>query len=52
MKEPEYVGLTKTEAMGIGIEQARAGRVSLVVHGQDGRIQNVWSYDNVTIPYE
>ena len=43
--------LTKAEAIGAGIEQARQGHVSLVIHGRDGRVQNVWSYDNARIPY-
>lgn len=38
--------LTKIEALSMGIQQARAGHVSLVIHGRDGRVQNVWSYDN------
>lgn len=46
------VALTKTEALGFGIEQARAGQVSLVIHGRNGVIQNVWSYDNATIPFD
>ena len=42
--------LTKTEALAEGIRQAREGHVSLVVHGKDGQIQNVWSYDYWTGP--
>lgn len=43
--------LTKAEAIGEGITQARLGAVSLVVHGRDGRVQKVWSYDKAIIPY-
>lgn len=46
----EKFGLTKAEALGYGIEQARAGAVSLVIHGRTGRIQTVYSYDNVRWP--
>lgn len=42
--------LTKTEAIAHGIQQARDGATSLVIHGRDGRIQNVWSYDNWSGP--
>lgn len=50
----DYWGIymTKTEALGEGIAQARLGQVSLVIHGRDGRVQKVWSYSNVTIPYD
>lgn len=50
--EPEFYALTKAEAIGYGIEQARLGHVSLVMHGKDGRIQNVWSYDNAPDPLD
>lgn len=43
--------MTKAEAVGAGIDQARLGAVSLVLHGRDGRIQQVWSYDNAIIPF-
>lgn len=43
--------LTKAEAMGEGITQARQAATSLIIHGRDGRIQKVWSYDNAVIPY-
>lgn len=42
--------LTKAEAIGAGIEQARLGATSLIIHGRDGRIQNVWSYDDAIVP--
>jgi hypothetical protein len=44
------IKLTKAEALGFGIEQARASYVSLVIHGKNGQIQNVWSYDNARFP--
>lgn len=44
--------LTKQEALAVGIQQARAGNVSLVIHGKDGRIQRVYSYDDWTGPRE
>lgn len=44
--------LTKQEAIGAGIGQARLSATSLIIHGRDGRIQRVHSYDNVTIPYD
>lgn len=48
--DPQYVGLTKIEATAAAIDQARLGKVSVVLHGRDGRIQSVWSYDNWTGP--
>jgi hypothetical protein len=42
----ETIRLTKAEAIGYGIEQARMGHVSLVIHGRDGKVQRVYSYDN------
>ena len=42
--------LTKAEAIGAGIDQARLGATSLVLHGLDGRIQTVWSYDDAIVP--
>jgi hypothetical protein len=42
--------LTKIEAMSMGMAQAREGAVSLVVHGMDGKIQTVYSYDDYTWP--
>lgn len=44
--------LTKAEAVGEGMRQAREGYVSLVIHGRDGRIKSVWSYDNFRGPHE
>lgn len=44
--------MTKAEALGEGIAQARLGHVSLVIHGRDGRIQKVWSYDDAVIPFD
>lgn len=38
--------LTKTEALGFAIEAAREAGVSVVIHGMDGRIRQVWSYDS------
>lgn len=43
--------LTKAEAIGEGIAQARLGATSLIIHGRDGRVQKVWSYANAVIPY-
>lgn len=43
--------LTKAEAVGEGIAQARQGHVSLVAHGRDGRVQYVTSYDNAPDPF-
>jgi hypothetical protein len=43
--------LTQAEAIGDGIEQARLGATSLVVHGRDGTIKKVWSYDGAVIPW-
>ena len=43
--------MTQAEAIGAGIWQAREGQVSLVVHGRDGRISKVWSYDDAIVPF-
>ncbi len=43
--------LTQAEAIGDGIEQARLGASSLIIHGRDGQIKKVYSYDNARIPY-
>ena len=37
--------VSKAEAVGVGIMQAREGHASLVIHGMNGRIQDVKSYD-------
>lgn len=42
--------ITKAEAVGLAIEQARNGHVSLIIHGRDGRIQEVISYDKSRYP--
>lgn len=42
--------LTQSEAIGAGITQAREGHVSLVIHGRDGRVKEVKSYDNARWP--
>lgn len=49
----EYWGmyLTQQEAIGAGITQAREGYTSLIIHGRDGTIKNVWSYDDAIIPF-
>lgn len=41
---------TQAEAMGEGMTQARLGAVSLIVHGRNGRVRTVYSYDNVVVP--
>lgn len=38
------VNVSKLEATGWAVTQARAGAVSVILHGRDGRIQEVWSY--------
>ena len=37
--------VSKAEAFGLAVEQARMAAVSVIVHGMDGRIQQVLSYD-------
>jgi len=47
----ERLAMTKAEAIGYGIEHAREGQVSLVIHKKNGQFQQVWSYDGATLPY-
>jgi hypothetical protein len=42
--------ITKLEAVGLGMTQAREGYASLIIHGMDGRIQSVKSYANWSGP--
>lgn len=44
--------ISKDEALGLAIEQARQGQVSVIIHGMDGRIQDVRSYDGWVGPRE
>lgn len=44
--------LTKIEATSDGIQQARQGHVSLIIHGRDGRIQQSWDYTNRLDPFD
>lgn len=43
--------LTKAEAIGDGVDQARQGHVSLIIHGRDGKIQSVWNYRDAMNPF-
>lgn len=43
---------TKLEAIAHGMKQARDGAVSLIIHGRDGRIQRVYSYDDWVWPHD
>lgn len=49
---PVGIYTTKVQAIGEGVKQARDGRVSLVMHGRDGRIQRVYSYDDWVWPHD
>lgn len=44
------MAITKTEAIAMGMMQARLGHESLIIHGMDGKIQTVYNYDKFRWP--